>query len=163
MCGNKPAMKKVVFVCLGNICRSAMAEGILRAKVENSGLKGVTIDSAGTSNWHIGNAPDRRAITTTAAKGIDISYLRARQITPADFEKFDLIIAMDRDNDEDMKAVSAPEHHQKIRLCLDFSSLLRGGDVPDPYYGGDDGFKQVWTLLDDACDGILREMTSTSA
>lgn len=147
-------MKNILFVCLGNICRSSMAEGILRAELKKRGLSHIEVDSAGTSNWHIGNRPDKRAIATAANHGIDISSQRARQITADDFDKFDLIVAMDTDNYADLQALAPSASPKQLVMCLDFSSLGSGGNVPDPYYGGQEGFNLLVGMLEDACKGI---------
>ncbi len=131
-----------------------MAEGILRAELEKRGMSDSTVDSAGTSNWHIGNQPDSRAIATAAKHGFDISDQRARQITIKDFDKFDLIVAMDADNFDDLKQLAPTAPPSQLVMCLDFSSTTRGGNVPDPYYGGQQGFDLLVGMLEDACNGI---------
>ncbi len=151
-------MKNILFVCLGNICRSSMAEGFLRAELKKRGLSRIEVDSAGTSNWHIGNPPDSRAIATAAKHGIDISGQRARQITPEDFERFDLIIAMDADNYTDLQALAPSASLKQLVMCLDFSSMTNGGNVPDPYYGGQEGFNLLIGMLKDACKGIANHI-----
>lgn len=158
-------MKKILFVCLGNICRSAMAHGLLEAELAARNISHVIVDSAGTGDWHTGNAPDSRAISTAKAQGVDISNQRARQIQLADFTKFDLILAMDKDNYQDMiemaeRADLPQEQKEKIVMCLDFSTIDHGGDVPDPYYGAKGGFIQVLALLEEACGGIANHIIS---
>lgn len=152
-------MKNVLFVCLGNICRSSMAHGILQAELKKRGLDHIEVDSAGTSNWHIGNPPDSRAIDTAAKHGIDISDQRARQLTKQDFENFDLIVAMDADNYADMKAMAPEAGSKQLVMCLDFSSMTNGGNVPDPYYGGQQGFDLLVGMLQDACEGIAKHVS----
>lgn len=145
-----------------------MAQGLLEAELASRNMSHTLIDSAGTGDWHTGNAPDSRAISTTKAQGIDISSQRARQIQPTDFEKFDLILAMDKDNYHDMmdmaERANIPQNQRKkVAMCLDFSTIDHGGDVPDPYYGADGGFIQVLALLEEACSGIADHITSTSS
>ena len=124
----------VLFVCMGNICRSPLAEGILREVLVDAGLAAhVSIDSAGTGNWHQGDAPDPRSVETASSHGIDISAQRARQVEPADFDRFDLILAMDRSNEATLRARSPSARHGRIRLFLDYT-LGKTVDVPDPYY-----------------------------
>ncbi len=144
---------RILFVCLGNICRSPMAEGIFRAEAQRRGLE-VEIDSAGTSAWHVGEAPDPRARAAAAAAGVDISALRGRQAKRADMEHFDLILAMDRENLEDLRRLAGPEHGHKVRLFLDFARQHEEDEVPDPYYGGEEGFAHVLALLRDAARGL---------
>ncbi|MDZ7600407.1 MAG: low molecular weight protein-tyrosine-phosphatase [Hoeflea sp.] len=141
----------VLFVCMGNICRSPLAEGIFRAVLSEAGLGGrVAIDSAGTGSWHQGDAPDPRSVETAARHGIDISAQRARQLAPEDFDRFDLIFAMDRSNEATLKARSPSSRHGRIFLFLDYT-LGHRADVPDPYYGGTDGFEDVFQLLREGC------------
>ncbi len=141
---------------MGNICRSPMAEGIFRHCVTNAELSDlITIDSAGTGAWHVGAAPDKRAQKILLKNDIDISFQRARKITQNDFTEFDMILAMDESNYDNLLKI-APEHfHDKIQLFLNFSESNSGGEVPDPYYGGDQGFIDVFRLVKDASDGLL--------
>jgi protein-tyrosine phosphatase len=141
-------MYKVCFVCLGNICRSPMAEGVFGRIAGEMGLGDVVLDSAGTSDWHIGAPPDDRAVAAAAARGIDISHLRARQFAVGDFADFDLIAAMDSANLSKLRSVSPPDSRTKVRLFLDFSRDFPTREVPDPYYGGEEGFEQVLDLLE---------------
>ncbi len=142
-------------VCLGNICRSPMAEGILRHKTQ-SRTPAFEIDSAGTSRFHTGEAPDKRAIEKMRKYGIDISGLRARQFVKEDFERFDLILAMDENNYADILQLARhPEDAQKVKLILDYAFPEQRMSVPDPYYGGDSGFENVYSLLDKACDQVI--------
>ncbi|MGB5171845.1 MAG: low molecular weight protein-tyrosine-phosphatase [Eudoraea sp.] len=149
---------KILMVCLGNICRSPLAEGILRSKLEN---QGVFIDSAGTGGYHLGNPPDIRSINIAKAHGIDISSQKCRQFKIKDFEDFDLIYAMDYANYNNLinKAPGLKEQ-SKVRLLLE---ELDGPvmEVPDPYYGGKDGFEEVYSLIDMACERIRIKLNST--
>ncbi|MEM7195015.1 MAG: low molecular weight protein-tyrosine-phosphatase [Pseudomonadota bacterium] len=154
---------KVLFVCLGNICRSPTAEGMFRKLVDDNGLQHrYTIDSAGTGSWHIGSPPDSRAQIAARQRDIDLSSLRGRQLEPTDGEKFDLIIAMDENNRLNIKSVLPTRHHHKVRKMGDFLSDTQSPDVPDPYFGGDEGFSLVLDMLEQACNGLL-QTTSSSA
>jgi len=151
----------VLFVCLGNICRSPSAHGVFRKRVEDAGLADrVTVDSAGTGDWHIGKAPDRRATAAAAARDISIDDLRARQVCAADLSAFDYVLAMDDDNLDGLErlARSVPEATARIALFNDFSVAYRGQPVPDPYFGGDDGFEHVLDMIEDASDGLLADI-----
>ncbi|MDD3771218.1 MAG: low molecular weight protein-tyrosine-phosphatase [Weeksellaceae bacterium] len=131
---------KILMVCLGNICRSPMAEGILRSKLSDD----FEVDSAGTGNWHAGEAPDFRAITVAKRKGVDISKLKARQFKISDFEKFDVIFAMDKSNYSNIIALAKnQEQKNKVKMLLD-----KDMEVPDPYYGNEKEFEDVFQLLD---------------
>jgi len=154
-------VKKVLFVCLGNICRSPTAEAVFRAKVMQQGLTDkVAFDSCGTAGYHVGEAPDRRATDAAQKRGYPMSDLRARQLHDEDFEFFDYILAMDRSNYTHMKQ-RAPAHlHAKIELFLKYSSSDER-EVPDPYYGGPEGFNHVLDLVEDACDGLLQRIQDT--
>jgi protein-tyrosine phosphatase len=148
-------MKKVLMVCLGNICRSPMAEGILRSKVGD----GLEIDSAGTGGWHAGEAPDRRAQACLRGHGIDISDLRARQFTISDFDSYDHIFVMDRMNFSDVSSMARQtEDLKKLEMILERTHPGERKPVPDPYYGGDQGFENVYYLLDAACEKIANEL-----
>lgn len=145
-------------VCLGNICRSPLAEGIMRDKIKRNNLK-IWVDSAGTSSQHIGEAPDRRMQKTAMLKGIDISELRARKFKKKDFKKYDLIYVMDNANFSAVAAlVSSPEEKAKIRLILNESKPGENAQVPDPYFGGESGFNLVYDLLDEATDKIIEKL-----
>jgi protein-tyrosine phosphatase len=141
----------VLFVCLGNICRSPTAEGVFRHLVNDEGLADrIEIESAGTGDWHIGSPPDERATAAAARRGITLAG-SARQVTPQDFEDFDLLLAMDSANLADLLRMAPPGTEQKVRLFADV-------DVPDPYYGGDSGFDDVLDLVDDASRRLLDEL-----
>lgn len=140
---------KILMVCLGNICRSPLAEGILQSKLK----EGFIVESAGTGSWHVGQSPDERSVLIAKKYGIDISKQRARQFQSDDFEKFDLIFVMDTQNYQDvLKLATNDEQRKKVRLILDDE------DVPDPYFGGDDGFEKVFQLLDRATDNFLVQL-----
>jgi protein-tyrosine phosphatase len=148
---------RVLMVCWGNICRSPTAEGVLRQKVQARGLQDrVEVDSAGTSAEHAGEPPDRRAQAEARARGIELSDIRSRKVQRADFERFDLLLAADRVNEQRLRA-AAPEHHQhKVRRLTEFGPDAEAWpEVPDPYYGGADGFSEVFDLVERACDGLL--------
>lgn len=145
-------------VCLGNICRSPIAEGILRQKLIEQGFKNVLTDSAGTSSYHIGEAPDSRMRATAKKNGVNIDDLKARQFEVADFEKFDLIYAMDQSNYNNMLALAKSDSDiNKLRLILNEVESGKNQAVPDPYYGGDQGFQEVFDLLDVATDVIIEK------
>ena len=149
-------MHKVLFVCLGNICRSPTAEGVFRAQVEQAGLSHqIEIDSAGTASWHIGKSPDARAQAAAATRGYDLSPLRGRQVAAADFTRFDFVLAMDEENLANLRALCPPEQRHKVRLFLSFSEQWTGQEVPDPYYGGAEGFDHVLDMVEDAGRGLL--------
>lgn len=149
----------VLFVCMGNICRSPTAEGVFRHHVEQAGLGGqIHIDSAGTHAYHVGDPPDRRAKAAAERRGIQLGDLRARRVSDEDFDRFDYVIAMDMDNLERLREQSPPTHHDKVRLFLEFSSL-REREVPDPYYGGAAGFERVLDLVEDASRGLLETLS----
>jgi protein-tyrosine phosphatase len=153
---------RLLFVCLGNICRSPSAEGIMNHLIQQRGLASqITCDSAGTSSYHIGSSPDRR-MTAAAAKR-DIKLVgQARQFEPADFEEFDLILAMDSDNYRNILALDRSKAHaHKVKLMCEFCRNYRDKEVPDPYYGGESGFDYVIDLLLDACEGLLEEIVAT--
>jgi protein-tyrosine phosphatase len=136
-----------------------MAEGAFRHLVNRAGLADVvSIDSAGTGAWHVGQPPDARARATAAQQGIDISAQRARQVSPADFSTFDYILAMDSDNLETLLGDVPPAHKERVTLFLAFGSGYGGGDVPDPYYGGPEGFETVFEMVTDAAGGLLRHI-----
>jgi protein-tyrosine phosphatase len=147
---------KLLFVCLGNICRSPSAENIMNHLIQQRGLQAeIVCDSAGTSSYHLGSPPDRRMTTAAARRGIALVG-RARQFEQSDFEQFDLILAMDKENYRDILALDrSGRYGDKVRLMCDFCRQHRDREVPDPYYGGADGFNYVIDLLLDACEGLL--------
>lgn len=149
----------VLFVCMGNICRSPTAEGAFRHLIRQHELdKLIKTDSAGTHAYHIGERPDQRAQQTALARGLDISDLRARKVRPDDFKKFHYVIAMDNDNYQ-LLAEMAPEGHEdRLSLFLDFAPNLKEKEVPDPYYGGPKGFEYVFDLVEEASKGLLDEI-----
>jgi protein-tyrosine phosphatase len=150
--------KKILLVCLGNICRSPMAEGVLRAKAMERRLP-ITTDSAGTSDYHTGESPDRRAQAAMKRQGIDISDLRARPFVEADFERFDLLLAMDANNLRDMlRHAPNDELAKKAILIMDHAPLHPERSVPDPYYGSDRDFDHVYGMLDEACNNLLDQL-----
>lgn len=154
-------MVKVLFVCLGNICRSPTAEGVFRHLVRGARLeRQIEIDSAGTHAYHIGASPDPRAQTAAARRGIDLRNLRGRQATTDDFHEFDYVIAMDRENYATLQSRCPPALHYKIRLFMEFAPQYGQDEVPDPYFGGTAGFDRVLDMIEDAANGLLREIRS---
>lgn len=154
-------MKKVsvLFVCMGNICRSPTAEGVFRRLVQKAGLEHtILIDSAGTHDYHIGSVPDRRASAAAGKRGYDLSALRGRQVSRQDFHEFDYILAMDRDNLSNLQRICPPEHASKVSLFLEFSPNFSETEVPDPYYGGAQGFEHVLDLVEDASRGLMQKL-----
>jgi protein-tyrosine-phosphatase/RimJ/RimL family protein N-acetyltransferase len=150
---------RVLFVCMGNICRSPTAEAVFREYVRRHAPDlELEIDSAGTHDYHVGEPPDPRALRAAASRGLDLSGLRARQVEQADFDRFDLILAMDRLNYATLLDRSPPQFHPRIRRLLEFAKQTDREDVPDPYYGGAKGFEEVLDLLEDAASGLLAEL-----
>jgi protein-tyrosine phosphatase len=150
---------RVLFVCMGNICRSPTAEGVFREFVHRHAPElEIEIDSAGTHDYHVGEPPDPRALRAASRRGLDISGLRARQVDETDFEHCDLILAMDRLNYETLRDRSPPARRSRIRLLLEFADDAGRDEVPDPYYGGTQGFEEVLDLLEDAAAGLLAEV-----
>lgn len=149
----------VLFVCMGNICRSPTAHGVFRHKARESGLASTLIvDSAGTHNYHPNSPPDKRSQAHAALRGYDLSDLRARQIQAGDFEMFDLVLVMDWDNLALVQLECPAEHQHKVRRFTEFCVQFDSSVVPDPYYGGKDGFEQVLDLVEDASEGLLRHV-----
>jgi len=150
---------RILFVCMGNICRSPTAEGVFRRVVrERAPQLPIEIDSAGTHDYHVGEPPDARAIAAAARRGIDLRGLRARQVQDDDFAAFDLIVAMDRNNRAALVERSPAEFHPRIRSFMEFSASSTVEDVPDPYYGGPLGFEEVLDLAEEASLGLLEEV-----
>jgi protein-tyrosine phosphatase len=149
---------KVLMVCLGNICRSPMAEGLLRHKVRQLNLE-VDTDSAGTAGYHIGSKPDQRMIDTAAQFGVGISDLRARQFNVNDFDEFDFIFAMDQENQFNMQKLAKNEtQRNKVKLLLEFVNYRNFTEVPDPYYGTKKDFEFVYNMLDEATETLLKTL-----
>lgn len=152
-------MVRVLFVCLGNICRSPTAEGVFRKLVDEAGLKGhIEIDSAGTHAYHVGAPPDTRSQAAAKRRGIDLSGLRGRRATDADIEQFEYILAMDGENLSNLKAICPPGLEHKIRLFLEFAPDQPEREVPDPYYGGEKGFERVLDMIEEASEGLLADI-----
>jgi protein-tyrosine phosphatase len=152
--------QKILFVCLGNICRSPMAEGVLRRLVANSGLdREFSIDSAGTSAYHQGELPDARMRSHASRRGYHLTHL-SRRVRQEDLENFDLLIGMDNHNVEKLHGMAhTPEQQAKIKKMTDYCRHHDATEIPDPYYGGDSGFEYVIDLLEDACEGLLKQLT----
>ena len=149
---------RVLFVCLGNICRSPSAEGVFRAKLHAAGLdQQVEVDSAGTGDWHVGKAPDQRTRKAALVRGYQLEALRGRQVMQEDFNRFDLILAMDQSNLTDLQDMRPARASAEVDLFLRRYELAVS-EVPDPYYGGADGFERVLDLIEQACDGLLLEI-----
>jgi protein-tyrosine phosphatase len=153
---------RILFVCMGNICRSPTAEAVMRRLVSEAGLDGaVEIESAGIGDWHAGEPPDERAAAAASARGVTLEG-SARQVRPGDFRRFDLLIAMDRGNLRELIAMAPDEEAaEKVRLLREFDAAAAGAsdlDVPDPYYGGERGFESVLDMVEAACRGLLHEL-----
>jgi protein-tyrosine phosphatase len=152
-------MINILFVCMGNICRSPSAEGFFTAALQRSGITDVvTTDSAGTHSWHIGHAPDSRAVETASEFKVDIGHLRARKVAASDFERFDLIIAMDHSNLADLQRIQPPGSKASLKMMMDYHPEGRLQEVPDPYYGGKEGFIHMCELLKAATEGLLEDI-----
>jgi len=150
---------KVLFVCLGNICRSPTAHGIFREKVEQAGMSAIVeIESAGTSGWHIGEPPDKRTQAAALAKGYDLSDLKGRAFSASDFSYYDYILAMDEENLRSMQQLKPADYSGHLGLFLDFSGQDAYREVPDPYYGGNQGFQTVINLVEEGCSGLLEHI-----
>ncbi|MES9872192.1 MAG: low molecular weight protein-tyrosine-phosphatase [Candidatus Sedimenticola sp. 6PFRAG7] len=152
-------MVRVLFVCMGNICRSPTAHGVFEALVEREGLSHIiTVDSAGTHAYHVGEQPDPRSQSTARSRGFDLSYIRARKAEQSDFQKFDYVLAMDSDNYSNLKAICPQGLGDKLQMFLDFAPDLDVRDVPDPYYGGAGGFERVFDMVEAASEGLLADI-----
>jgi len=152
---------RVLFVCMGNICRSPTAHGVFERLVEEAGLGDrIDVDSAGTHAYHVGEPPDPRAQETARQRGYELSHQRARRVQQEDFLEFDYLIAMDRSNYEDLRAIALPGCEERLRLFLEFAPELPEDEVPDPYYGGTQGFQRVLDMVERAAAGLLEEIRS---
>lgn len=152
-------MVKVLFVCMGNICRSPTAQGVFESLVQREGLaQQVAIDSAGTHAYHVGEPPDARAQQAAKRRGVDLSTQRARKVREEDFFEYDYVLAMDRDNYAALREICHPDYEERLRLFLEFAPHLGEKDVPDPYYGGAQGFERVLDLIEAASAGLLAEL-----
>ena len=147
---------RLLVVCLGNICRSPLAEGVLRERIVRARLEHrIVVDSAGTGDWHVGQPPDRRTIANAHAHGVDLGGLRARQLRAADYRDFDWLLCADRDNLADVHRRAPADATARSALLLEWAGQGAGAEVPDPYSGGPEAFEQVWTLVDRAADAIV--------
>lgn len=152
-------MVRVLFVCLGNICRSPTAEGVFRKLVQEQGLtKHIEIDSAGTHAYHVGAPPDARAQQAARRRGIELSGLRGRQATARDIEQFDYVLAMDRENHENLLEICPTGLEHKVRLFMEFAPTRSEKEVPDPYFGGAAGFDRVLDMIEEAATGLLEDI-----
>jgi protein-tyrosine phosphatase len=156
------ASRRILFVCMGNICRSPTAEGVFRKLLADQAPElDVQIDSAGTHGYHAGAPPDPRACRAAQRRGIDLKPLRARQVTAQDFEHFELVLAMDEQNRQFLIEACPAEYQSRVRLFLEFAPHLPRREVPDPYYGGSTGFEHVLDLVEDAAKGLLEHLRRT--
>jgi protein-tyrosine phosphatase len=150
---------RVLMVCMGNICRSPTAEGVLRKYIQNNNLGDVVeVDSAGTHGYHVGEAPDSRTQRAAAVRGYNLSQLRARKVARQDVDYFDLILAMDKSNLDNLRRMAPPEAHERIKLFMDFSRNFDDDEVPDPYYGLGHGFDLVLDMVEDAAQGLIDDL-----
>jgi protein-tyrosine phosphatase len=155
---------RLLFICLGNICRSPMAEGVFHHLAEAEGVRDrFELDSAGLGGWHVGQAPDTRAQAATHRRGIDISGQCARQLSDADFERFDLLLAMDSSNLAELEQLAPRQHRAKVRQFLDFAPKAATRDVPDPFFGGGEGFDHALDLIEEASRGLLATLLDEAA
>ena len=152
-------MTRILFVCMGNICRSPTAEGVTRKLLEINGMEElVEVDSAGTGDYHVGEPPDIRAQQAARRRGIELGDLRARRVARGDFAAFDLILAMDNENLQMLQRVCPEPHRQKLRLLMSYASKFDAQEVPDPYFGGDLGFDLVLDMVEDAAQGLIQSL-----
>lgn len=153
------AKVKVLFVCMGNICRSPTAQGVFAKRVREANLEHlIEIDSAGTHAYHVGEPPDSRAQKSAQKRGVDLSALRARRALEEDFEKFDYVLAMDRDNYEGLQAICPIGAEYKLHMFMSYAPNLEYDEVPDPYYGGPTGFERVLDMIEEAAAGLLQDI-----
>lgn len=152
-------MFRILMVCMGNICRSPTAEGVLRHYLNINRLgSDVEVDSAGTHGYHVGEAPDQRTQRAALLRGYNLSQLRARKVAPQDLDYFDLILAMDKTNLDNLRRIAPPELHGRIRLFMDYANNFDDDEVPDPYYGLGHGFDLVLDMVEDASQGLVEEL-----
>lgn len=152
----------MLFCCMGNICRSPTAEAVFRAKVEEAGLsQHITIDSVGTHDYHVGDPPDARTQRAAKQRGYDMSKLRGRQVEVADFSRFDYVLAMDNANMSILKRMCPSDKKDRLGMFLEYAQNHSGREVPDPYYGGEDGFERVLDMVEDAAGGLLMHIRNT--
>ena len=155
----EPGPVRVLMVCMGNICRSPTAHGVLEKLVADAGLAAqVTVDSAGTHGYHVGEPPDERAQQHAARRGYDLSAQRARRLVARDFEEFDLVLVMDSANEVAARRIATPAQQQRMKRLTDYCQRFDEREVPDPYYGGDSGFEHVLDLVEDACRNLLQSI-----
>ncbi|HWX10994.1 MAG TPA: low molecular weight protein-tyrosine-phosphatase [Trinickia sp.] len=154
----------VCFVCLGNICRSPTAEAVMRAQIAEAGLQHrIAVDSAGTGDWHVGEAPDERAQAAARRRGYELSLLRGRQVAREDFERFDLLLAMDEANLRQLRQLCPEEHRSKLRLLMEFATQPARSEVADPYFGDGEGFERVLDQCEEACRGLIAHLRALLA
>lgn len=151
--------RRILFFCMGNICRSPTAEGVMRARLKAAGLD-VEVDSAGTHGYHIGAPPDERSQEHAALRGYDLSPLRARKLVAEDFSRFDLVLGMDDDNLAHAARLCPPAQRHRLQLLMSYAPQAGSRQVPDPYYGGEAGFDEVLDLVEAACDGLIQTLRS---
>jgi protein-tyrosine phosphatase len=150
---------RVLFCCMGNICRSPTAEGVLRRSLAAEGLQArILIDSAGTHDYHVGHPPDHRACRAAVGRGYDLDALRARQVGAGDFNEFDYVLAMDRENLAALESIAPVQHRGKAKLLMDFAATHTGADIPDPYFGSDGDFDLVLDLIEEGVQGLIEDM-----
>jgi len=150
---------KVLFVCMGNICRSPTAQGVFEKLVQDQALaERIQIDSAGTHAYHVGEPPDARATEAARRRGVDLTAQRARRVSTSDFDNFDYVLAMDSTNFESLSGLCSPDHASKLQLLLEFAPNSATKDVPDPYYGGATGFERVLDMIEEASTGLLNDI-----
>ena len=160
---SRQSIRSVLFVCTGHICRSPTAEGVLRRRLAESGLDGVVrVDSCGTHDYHVGEPPDARSRRHAKARGYDLSALRARQLAAEDFERFDLLLVADESHLFHLHSLAAPQQRGKVRLLMDYAPYSGLREVPDPYYGGAEGFERVLDLIEAAVDGVMAAITQAA-